>query len=62
MRLGCVFEKLKEPTQALEQYKAALKLPGPQKYTDEAKALERLGGHPSAQQSEKSILPSSEKH
>ena len=63
VRLGRVFEKLKEPTQALEQYKAALKLSGPQKWTDEAKAaLERLGGHPSAQQSEKSILPSSEKY
>jgi tetratricopeptide (TPR) repeat protein len=43
VRLGRVFEKLNQPPQAVEQYQAAQKLPGPQKWSDEAKsALLRL--------------------
>ena len=43
VRLGRVFEKLNQPPQAIEQYQAAEKLAGPQKWSDEAKsALLRL--------------------
>jgi hypothetical protein len=38
VRLGRAFEKLKQPDQAMEQYKAAQDLAGPTKWTDEAKA------------------------
>ena len=43
VRLGRVFEKLNQLPQAIEQYQAAEKLAGPQKWSDEAKsALLRL--------------------
>jgi tetratricopeptide (TPR) repeat protein len=43
VRLGRAYEKLKQPEQAIEQYAAAEKLAGPEKWTEEArKALERL--------------------
>jgi len=43
VRLGRVFEKLNQVPQAIEQYKAAQKLAGPEKWSDEAKsALLRL--------------------
>jgi tetratricopeptide (TPR) repeat protein len=43
VRIGRTFEKLNKPSQALEQYEAAQKLPGPQKWADEANsALKRL--------------------
>ena len=38
VRLGRVFEKLDQLPKAIEQYKAAQELPGPPKWTDEAKA------------------------
>jgi len=38
VRLGRVFEKLGQPTQAIEQYKAAQDLAGPAKWSEEAKA------------------------
>jgi len=48
VRLGRVLERLKQLPRALEEYKAALKLSGPQKWSDEAKsALLRLEGRPS---------------
>jgi tetratricopeptide (TPR) repeat protein len=48
VRLGRVLERLKQLPRAIEEYKAALKLSGPQKWSDEAKsALLRLEGHPS---------------
>jgi tetratricopeptide (TPR) repeat protein len=47
VRLGRVFEKLGQLPQAIEQYKAAQELAGPQKWPDEAKAaLLRLQQHP----------------
>jgi tetratricopeptide (TPR) repeat protein len=43
VRLGRVFEKLNRTADAVEEYKAAQKLAGPQKYLEEAeKALARL--------------------
>jgi tetratricopeptide (TPR) repeat protein len=43
VRLGRVYERLKQDPQAIEQYNAALKLSGPAKWRDEAKAaLARL--------------------
>ncbi len=43
VRLGRVLEKLNQVPQAIEQYRAAQKLVGPQKWSDEAKsALQRL--------------------
>ena len=43
VRLGRVLEKLNQVPQAIEQYQAAQKLAGPQKWSDEAKsALARL--------------------
>jgi Tetratricopeptide repeat len=43
VRLGRVFERLGELPQAMEQYKAAQQLSGPQKWADEAsKSLHRL--------------------
>lgn len=43
VRLGRVLEKLNQVPQAIEQYQAAQKLAGPQKWSDEAKsALQRL--------------------
>jgi len=38
VRLGRAFEKLGQLQQAMEQYKAAQELPGPAKWSDEAKA------------------------
>lgn len=38
VRLGRVFEKLRQLPQAMEQYKAAQELAGPAKWVDEAKA------------------------
>jgi len=38
VRLGRVLEKLNQLPQALEQYKAAQKLAGPEKWSDEAKS------------------------
>jgi Flp pilus assembly protein TadD len=38
VRLGRVYEKLKQVPQAVEQYDAAQKLEGPKKWTDEARA------------------------
>jgi tetratricopeptide (TPR) repeat protein len=38
VRLGRAFEKLGQLPQAMEQYKAAQELPGPAKWSDEAKA------------------------
>ena len=47
VRLGRVFEKLNQVPQAIEQYKAAQKLAGPEKWSDEAKsALLRLQPSP----------------
>jgi len=46
VRLGRVFEKLGQLPEATDQYKAALDLAGPQKWSDEAKAaLARLEQH-----------------
>jgi tetratricopeptide (TPR) repeat protein len=46
VRLGRVFEKLGQLPEATAQYKAALDLAGPQKWSDEAKAaLVRLEQH-----------------
>jgi len=46
VRLGRVFEKLGQLPEATDQYKAALDLAGPQKWSDEAKsALVRLEQH-----------------
>jgi tetratricopeptide (TPR) repeat protein len=43
VRLGRVLEKLNQVPQAIEQYREAQKLAGPQKWSDEAKsALQRL--------------------
>ncbi len=43
VRLGRALEKLNQLPQAIEQYQAAQKLTGPQKWLDEAKsALQRL--------------------
>jgi tetratricopeptide (TPR) repeat protein len=43
VRLGRVFEKLHQLPEAIEQYQAAQKLAGPEKWSDEAKsALQRL--------------------
>jgi len=43
VRLGRALEKLNQTGQATEQYKVALKLSGPEKWSDEAKsALQRL--------------------
>jgi tetratricopeptide (TPR) repeat protein len=43
VRLGRAYEKLKQLPQAVEEYTAAQKASGPQKWTDEAKAaLQRL--------------------
>ena len=43
VRLGRAFEKLKDPPQALEHYNAALKLDGPEKWSEEARgAVARL--------------------
>ena len=38
VRLGRAFEKLNQIPQAIEQYKAAQNLSGPEKWTDEAKS------------------------
>ncbi len=38
VRLGRAFEKLSQLPQAVEEYKAAQKLPGPDKWSDEARA------------------------
>ena len=47
VRLGRVFEKLGQPSQAIEQYSEAQKLSGPQKWMDEAmKSLRRLQHRP----------------
>jgi tetratricopeptide (TPR) repeat protein len=47
VRLGRVFEKLNQLPQAIEQYKAAQKFGGPEKWSDEAKsALSRLQSPP----------------
>ncbi len=44
VRLGRAFEKLKKPDEARVEYEAAEKLPGPQKWIEEAhQALARLG-------------------
>jgi len=49
VRLGRAFEKLNQIPQAIEQYKAAQKLSGPEKWSDEAKsALQRLQHAPSS--------------
>ena len=49
VRLGRAFEKLNQMPQAIEQYKAAQKLAGPEKWSDEAKsALQRLQHAPSS--------------
>ena len=49
VRLGRAFEKLNQIPQAIEQYKAALKLTGPEKWSDEAKsALQRLQHAPTS--------------
>jgi Flp pilus assembly protein TadD len=46
VRLGRVFEKLGQLPEATSQYKEALNLAGPQKWSDEAKtALVRLEQH-----------------
>lgn len=43
VRMGRVFERLGQSSQAMEQYSEAQKLPGPEKWSDEAKrALLRL--------------------
>ena len=43
VRLGRAYEKLGQPAQAVEEYKAAQELAGPAKWSDEAKrALARL--------------------
>jgi Flp pilus assembly protein TadD len=43
VRLGRAFEKLSRPPEAIQQYKAAQELAGPEKWSDEAKAaLARL--------------------
>jgi tetratricopeptide (TPR) repeat protein len=43
VRLGRVFEKMNQLPQAIEQYQAAQKLAGPEKWSEEAKsALQRL--------------------
>lgn len=43
VRLGRTFEKMSKIPQAIEQYKAAQKLSGPERWSDEAKlALQRL--------------------
>jgi tetratricopeptide (TPR) repeat protein len=43
VRLGRVYEKLKQLPQAIDQYNAAQKLAGPEKWSDEARsALVRL--------------------
>jgi tetratricopeptide (TPR) repeat protein len=43
VRLGRVYEKLREPAQALEHYAAAAKLSGPEKWIEEARsAMSRL--------------------
>ena len=43
VRLGRVLEKLNQIPEAIEQYQAAQKLTGPEKWSDEAKsALQRL--------------------
>jgi Flp pilus assembly protein TadD len=47
VRLGRAFEKLNQLAQAIEQYKAAQKLTGPKKWSDEADAaLLRLQSPP----------------
>ncbi len=47
VRLGRTFEKLDQRPRAIEQYEAALKLAGPEKWTQEAKsALARLQSAP----------------
>jgi len=47
VRLGRVLEKLNQFPRAIEQYKAAQKLGGPEKWSDEAKsALSRLQSPP----------------
>jgi len=47
VRLGRVFEKLNQLPRAIEQYKAAQKLGGPEQWSDEAKsALSRLQSPP----------------
>ena len=49
VRLGRAFEKLNQIPHAIEQYKAAQKLSGPEKWSDEAKsALQRLQHAPSS--------------
>ena len=49
VRLGRAFEKLNRILQAIAQYKAAQKLTGPEKWSDEAKsALQRLQHAPSS--------------
>jgi len=49
VRLGRVLEKLNQIPQAIEQYEAAQKLSGPEKWSDEAKsALQRLQRTPSS--------------
>lgn len=45
VRLGRAYEKLKEPGKALEQYQAAARLNGPEKWLDEARSgVTRLHG------------------
>ena len=49
VRLGRTFEKINQVPQAIEQYTAAEKLAGPEKWSDEARAaLARLQGTPGA--------------
>ena len=49
VRLGRVFERLGQIPQAIEQYKSAQELAGPEKWSDEAKtALLRLQHAPGA--------------
>jgi tetratricopeptide (TPR) repeat protein len=49
VRLGRAFEKLNQIPHAIEQYKAAQKLSGPENWSDEAKsALQRLQHAPSS--------------
>ena len=46
VRLGRVFEKLNRLPEAIEQYKAAEKLTGPAKWSDEARAARSPPGAP----------------